>query len=424
MLTDVRIRNAKPKPRPYKMFDGGGLYLVVNPTGSKLWRLKYRIAGREKTLSIGPYPDVQLAAYQHRDTKQWIPGARDKRADAKRELAEGRDPSLEQQARGREAKLRHETEAITTFEGFAEHWVAHESRRMKWSPGYRVETEQSIARHLSELNRLPLVRIAAPIAAARVRAVEVETPMMAEKVRRRLRAILDFAVEEGLIPGNPLPARRRGAKVERRHFPAITELPALGEILRNARAADPAKGIARAHVLTAFTAQRITEVVGAAWSEFDLAEATWTIPRDRMKVKDEARGAHVLPLPPRLLATLKEWHAADGVDAELVCPTPRSAKRAITPEGVEKFYRDVLDLGGRHSPHSWRSAFKTICSDAGKASEVVEAQLDHVVGNKVASAYDRAKRLDLRRAVMTWYEGQLFAARDGGVVLPLRKGRA
>jgi integrase len=405
------------------MFDGGGLYLLITPTGSKLWRLKYRVAGREKTLSIGPYPDVQLAAYRHRDTGKWIPGARDKRADAKRELAEGKDPSLEQQARAREAKLRHETEAVTTFEGFAEHWVTHEARRMKWSPGYRLEVEQSIERHLSELNRLPLTHISAPIAAGRLRAVERDAPMMAEKVRRRLRAILDFGVEEGLIAGNPLPARRRGPKVERPHYPAVIDRADIGEILRKARASDPAKGIARAHLLVAFTAQRIAEVVGAQWDEFDLETAVWSIPRGRMKVKKNERGPHLVPIPPRLLAELKQWRAADGADAVLVCPAPRDAKKPITPEGCEKHYRDALGLGGRHSPHSWRSTFKSWCADAGKASEVVEAQLDHIIGNKAASAYDRASRLDLRRALMNWYERELLAARDGGDVVPIARGK-
>jgi integrase len=121
-----------------------------------------------------------------------------------------------------------------------------------------------------------------------------------------------------------------------------------------------------------------------------------------------------------LLAELKQWHAADGDERRLVCPTPRDPKKSITPEGVEKHYREVLDLAGKHSPHSWRSAFKTICAEAGKDREAVEAQLDHLVGNKTESAYDRAARLDLRRKLIQWYENVLLVARDGGEVVPLR----
>ena len=138
--------------------------------------------------------------------------------------------------------------------------------------------------------------------------------------------------------------------------------------------------------------------------------------------RDEARGAHQVPIPRHLLAELKQWREADSDGAALVCPAPRDPKRQITPEGVEKHFRDALGLAGKHSPHYWRSTFKSICSDAGKSSEVVEAQLDHVVGTKVASAYDRAKRLELRRRLMQWYESELIAARDGAQIVRLSAG--
>src|SRR5262249_29257902 len=155
-------------------------------------------------------------------------------------------------------------------------------------------------------------------------------------------------------------------------FPAVTDLIGVGEILRGARAADPSKGIQRAHILIAFTAQRVSEVVGAAWSEFDLDAGIWTIPRDRMKRKDEERGPHQIPIPPVLLAQLHDWRTADGSGMSLVCAAPRNASRFVTPEGVEKFYRDVLGLQGKHSPHSWRSAFSTIARDAGQDGDVIE----------------------------------------------------
>jgi integrase len=141
-----------------------------------------------------------------------------------------------------------------------------------------------------------------------------------------------------------------------------------------------------------------------------------------MKRKDEQRGPHDVPLPPALLATLREWEKADGDGALYVCPAPRDPKYPITPEGVEKFYRDKLGLGGKHSPHSWRSAFSTIARDAGKDGDTIESQLDHQVGSKVASAYDRAKRYALRNELVQWYESTLISARDGAEVVPIRKG--
>jgi integrase len=185
-----------------------------------------------------------------------------------------------------------------------------------------------------------------------------------------------------------------------------------------------------------FTALRVSEVVGAKWAEFELegvdvpigdtqrikrepAAGNWCVPRVRMKRKDEARGPHVVPLPSALLSALREWREADGASAVYVCPAPRDSSKPITPEGVEKFYRNALGLGGKHSPHSWRSAFSTVAREAGKDGDAVESQLDHVVGTDVASAYDRAKRVELRRELMQWYERQLIAARDSAAIIDI-----
>jgi integrase len=179
---------------------------------------------------------------------------------------------------------------------------------------------------------------------------------------------------------------------------------------------------------------RVSEVVGATWAEFQLdgvdivtdhdvhhdpRAGNWVIPRTRMKRKDEERGPHIVPLPPVLLRTIKEWRAADGNAAKYVFVAPRDTDQHITPEGLEKFYRIALGLAGRHSPHSWRAAFSTICREAGKQGEVIESHLDHVVGTKIESAYDRSARLELRRALMRWYENKLIAARDGAHVIAL-----
>jgi integrase len=106
-----------------------------------------------------------------------------------------------------------------------------------------------------------------------------------------------------------------------------------------------------------------------------------------------------------------------------VCVAPRDSGTFISREAAEKFYRIQLGLADKHSPHSWRSAFSTICNDAGKPSELIEAQLDHQVGNVVASAYDRAQRIELRRDLLAWYEGKLIAARDGATVTALRASK-
>jgi integrase len=241
---------------------------------------------------------------------------------------------------------------------------------------------------------------------------------MAKKVRQRLRSIMDFAVEEGLIAANPIPAPRRHKRTsDRKHLAAVTTRDGVGEILRAAAKADVGRGVRRAHLLLVFTAQRISEVVGARWDEFDLDGGQWSIPRDRMKRKDRERGPHVVPLPPRLRESLRQWKEEDGSDGEYVCPSRTG--EPITREAVEKFYRRGLGLSGRHSPHSWRTVLSTWANDAGKEWDVVEAQLDHEVGSKVKVAYDRGKRLERRADLMAWYEGVIYLARDGGEVVPL-----
>jgi integrase len=172
-----------------------------------------------------------------------------------------------------------------------------------------------------------------------------------------------------------------------------------------------------------FCAQRIGEIVEAEWSEFDLEGATWAIPRERMKRRDPERGDHLVPIPPLLLRDLREWRRVDGEKAIYVCPGPRNSKTNITREAVEKFYRRTLELASKHSPHSWRSVFSTLARDAGKDPDLVEAQLDHVVGNKVQAAYDRAQRLERRRELMTWYERALVSARDGADVVDIAQMR-
>jgi integrase len=407
LLTDRKVHNAKPHDKPYRLFDGDGLALWVSPTGVRAWQYRYKHHGKEQTATLGKLDRLTLAQ------------ARDAADKARKLAAEGEHLTMVK----RTAKLRRRADAANTFASVAADWLKIEAREARWTDDYQGEVSASLRNHLAELDAFPITTITAKTAAPLLRKVDREAPDMARKVRQRLRAILDHAVEEGLIQGNPLPAVRR-RKTERQHYPAVSELAGIGEILRAARAADPCKGIQRAHLLLVFTAQRISEVVGATWNEIDLAAGTWSIPRGRMKRKNTERGPHVVPIPPQLLLHLREWREADSPEAVYVCEAPRDSIRSITREAVEKFYRRTLGLAGKHGPHAWRSAFSTVSREAGKDGDSVEAQLDHVVGNKIAAAYDRAKRLALRRELMTWYEATLLAARDGAAVLPIAHKRA
>ena len=407
LLTDRHVRNAKLKAKAYRLADGEGLYLFIPPTGAAAWQYRYRLHGKQQTATLGKLSSMTLAAARTE-------------ANRARGIAAGGDHLT---VAKRVRRAHKAAAAAATFGVLAASWIKSESRRRGWTPDYRDEVAASLKNHLRVLDDVPIAAISAAVAATPLRRAEAVAPDMAQKVRQRLRAILDMAVEDGLIAGNPIPASRRtqGASRERRHMAAVLDHDGVGEILRAADKAECCKGVRRAHLLAAFTAQRIGEIVPAEWAEVDLTAATWTIPRARMKRKDPERGPHVVPIPPKLLAELSDWRRADGEGARFVCPAPRG-DNSITREAVEKFYRRTLKLTGKHSPHSWRSVFSTWARDAGKSGDVVESQLDHVVGNKVASAYDQAQRVELRRTLVTWHESVLLTARDNPQVPPIKRG--
>jgi integrase len=406
MQTDTAIRNAKPRPKPYKLSDGNSLYLLVRPTGVKSWQFRYSLAGVRQTASLGSYPLVSLA-----EARQMAQDAR-KLADAGKHVT-------------KEKNITKATAAVAggnTFKSVAAEWVTDTARDRAWSEDHKEKVVASLVNHLSKLDSLPVSAITALICDPELRKVEASAPDAARKVYQRLQSILDYAHGRGLIPSNPLPATRRGPRADVKHFPAELSATAVGEILRNADRANVAQGVKRAHLLCAFTAQRISEVVGAEWIEVDFNAATWTIPRSRMKRHDASLGPHVVPLAPGLLAQMREWHRIDG-GTGYVCPAP-TAGRFISRESVEKFYNRTLKLAGKHSPHAWRSVFSTWQRDAGKDRDAVEKQLDHAVGNEVQQAYDRADRLEIRRDIVKAHEQALIAARDGAQVINIATRRA
>ena len=306
ILGALAVRNAGPRARTYRLRDGGGLFLTVALSGTKSWQYRYKLDGRGQTATLGKYPRMSLAQ------------ARAAAVTAREKAGSGEHLTVAK----RIAKAQRAADRTATFEKLAADWVAIEARRAKWTPPYRREVTASLRNHLSALNPLPVAAITATLAAPALRKVERSAPDMATKVLQRLRAILDYAVEEGLIHGNPLPASRRRKRTARKHFPAVVDRDGVGAILRAGDKAEVSRGVKRAHLMLAFLAQRISETVGATWNEFDLAAATWAIPRSRMKRKESERGPHLVPIPPRLLVEMREWGRADGKKAQFVCPAP------------------------------------------------------------------------------------------------------
>lgn len=408
LLSPLDVMRAKPRVKPYRLADGGGLHLWVPPSGVKSWQLRYRLNGKPQTYTLGRCSDVQGLAW-----------ARTEADKARARADEGEHLTRAKAVK----KARRAAAAANTFAAVSDDWLKSEARRAPWLPRHRDQVKASLDNHLSELAALPVAEISAAIAAPLLRRVERAAPDMSKKIRQRLRAILDHAVESGIIPVNPIPAPKRRRKAEgRARLPATLTKDGVGAILRAADKSEGSKGVLRAHLLCTFTAQRIGEIVPARWDEIDFDRALWTIPRDRMKRRDVERGPHEVPLPPRLFEQMREWRRVDGEGAEFICGAPRS-NTYVTREAVEKFYRRSLGLAGKHSPHSWRSVLSTWAADAGQDADAVEAQLDHNTGTKVQTAYDRSKRLERRAELMKWHEGALLASRDGAPVINLRTRR-
>jgi integrase len=411
-LTDRQVRNAKPKDKPYRLGDGYGLHLLVSTAGTKSWQLRYFHAGKEQVATLGRYPEMQLTV------------AREAARTARGAAATGEQLTAVKRA----LKATKAASAAATFEVVAKDWVADEARRQRWSADHRKKVEASIDRHLLDvalrgvqgLRGIPVASITAATCAPVLAAAEKRAPVLASKIRQRLRGVLDFAVERGLIAVNPLPMTRRGAKGERKHLPAVVDAKEIGEILRAADAAQTrCSGIHRAHLICAFTAQRVQTVVGARWKDIDLTSAEWVIRRESMKVKASARGDHVIPISPWLLREMIEWKRADN-GGEWVCLN-ESGKAPVTREGVEVFYRRKLELNGKHSPHSWRTVFKTWSLEKGENNAAIRAQMDHAKGSMTEAAYDAAPLMEQRRELMKRHEERLLAARDGGQVLSFRR---
>jgi len=404
-LSDLAVRSFVGRAeRGRKLADGGGLHLFITPAGSATWRIKYRIRGKEKLFSVGPYPDVSLAA------------ARMALQEVKAQLRQHKDPVVERRIRRAEAASDYEN----TFESVAADWLAMKKRQ--WSAVHYEKSLRAFERDLyPALGKLPIGRLTPAIVAKVVETINrrgvLET---ATRILQHLNGVFRFAQARGLCRDNPAaPAREvlpRRKNV--RNMPALLDLRELGDILRRAEAARLSPQVRLAHRLCAFTAARIGNVIEAEWAEMHLDDEppVWVIPRAKMKMA--ARNIdHRVPLGRQIAEELRAWRQIRGTRGFVFASL--TGKSHIGRESLEKAYRVTLGLRDRHSPHGWRSAFSTLAREHGFARDVVELSLDHAHDDEVARAYDRGERFDQRVALLTWWGEQLHAAQTGAKVIAL-----
>lgn len=389
-----------------KLADGGGLYLFITPAGGATWRVKYRIEGKEKTYSIGTYPQVTLAA------------ARVELGVVKGLLQEGKDPVINRQVN----RAANAASSDNTFQVVAAEWFA--MKKKEWSNVHFIKSVRALERDVYPvLGKLPINSITPAMVATVVLNINKRDVLeTASRILQHLNGVFRYAQAKGHVRDNPavpvrevLPRKKGGG-----HMPALLENVSLGDLLRRAEVARLSPSVYMAHRLCAFSAARIGNIVEAEWREFDLdsAQPIWTIPRDKMKVKDRQMD-HRIPLCDQIAGELRNWKNLIGGRGFLF-PSPAGGKH-ITRESVEKAYRVTLKLASKHTPHGWRSAFTTLARDNGFERDVVELALDHAHDNEVVRAYDRGERFEQRTALYKWWGEQLSAAQRGGKVVPMHR---
>jgi integrase len=379
-LTELSIRNAKPKPKPFKLSDGGGLHLLVQPAGGKLWRMKYRFAGREKLLSFGPYPTTTLA------------DARRKREDAKRLINDGADPA----AQKRTEKIAAAIAQRNTFSAIVEEFLA-----AKEANGVSEST-------LGKLRWL-LTEVAAPLASRPVSQITpAELLDLLKRVEksgrretaRRLRATISGVFRLAVVtlraesdPTFPLQGALLAPKVQ--HRPAITDEKKLGGLMRSIDEYDGWPTITAALKFLALTCTRPGEVRLATREEVSLEKAVWRIPAERMKM----RRPHEVPLSRQALAVLEDiWPLSDH--GALIFPSIRSNRKPLSENALNAALRRMGYAKEEVTAHGFRSSASTILNERGFPAHVIEAILAHQDENEVRRAYNRARYWPERVQIM------------------------
>ncbi len=399
-LTAVKVRNAKPESKPYKLFDGKGLFLLVKPNGGRYWRMKYRYHGKEKTLALGVYPDVSLEQ------------ARAATTSAKQRLAaENVDPM----AAKKSGKLAAKEKAQTSFERIAREWA--ETNDM-WTDDHYNRVIQSLEKDVfARLGDQPISEIDTPTLLAVIRRIESRDALeTASRVLQRCGAVFRYAIQTGRATANPATELKGVLKTRKvQHMASVprAELPALIEAI-DGYDGNPVTRLGLKLLLYTFV--RPGELRGARWDEFDMDAKEWRIPAERMKMGEP----HIVPLSRQALAVLDELRPITGV-AELAFHGERSRLKPMSENTLlYALYR--LGYKGRATPHGFRATASSILNEQGYNPDAIERQLSHTERNTVRSAYNHhARYMKERREIMRWWGDYLDSLNSN--VVPLRKKR-
>jgi integrase len=396
-LSEAIVRCAKPRERPYKLYDERGLFLLVSPGGARMWRFRYQFGKLEKQISLGLYPDVPLKR------------AREKRDEARRLVADEIDPSMERKAR-RAAML-------VTFEGLAQEWL--ELQRKSLSP----ETISILGARLNSglypyLGSRPIGSITAVEILAALRRIEARgRHETAHRVRALAGRVFRYAVATGRARHDVVADLRDAlAPVKSKNLASVVDPIRVGELMRaiHGYSGHPVTGLALKLAPLLFV--RPGELRQAEWEEIDLKSAEWRIPAVRMKMKE----LHVVPLARQAVALFEELRPfARG--GRYVFHSLRSRDRPMSNNTINAALRRLGYSGEEQTGHGFRTMASTLLNEQGYHPDVIELQLAHAERNKVRAAYNKAQRLPERREMMQAWADYLDGLRAGARVIPLRR---
>lgn len=409
-LTDAKIRAASPQQRPVKLFDGGGLYLLVNPNGSRYWRMKYRFAGREGKLAFGVYPEVSLKE------------ARTRRDEARRQIRDGIDPQVQRKA-ARIVQAR-------TFQAVADEWL-HLLAHPPVNPRAKRMQRTALASTTIERKRGWLADFVFPYIGARPIA-EITAPELLEVLRRvERRGILEtthrvrstcslvfrYAVATSKCERDPA-ADLKGAltPVVVTHHAALTDPRAVGDLLNaiDAYQGQPATKIALQLLPMVFLRSR--ELRWSEWTEIDFKAAEWRVPPHRMKMRE----MHIVPLADKAITLLRELQPITGA-GRLIFPGLRGVDRPISENTINGALRRLGYSREEMTGHGFRTIASTFLNEQGWDKDLIELQLAHSERDETRAAYNRAQRLADRRKMMQAWADYLDGLKAGGNVISIRR---
>ena len=403
-LTDAAIKNAKPSRKPVRIFDAGGLYLEVAPSGGKWWRRKFRYQGKEKRLSVGIYPDVSL-----RD-------ARERRDELRKLLSSGVDPSAHRKAE----KSANEEASANSFEMIAREWLT--KRTGKWEPVTSKRKLERLERDVfPAIGTKPIASLSAATLLPVLRRIEARgAHEVAKRVRQALGPIFRYAIATGRADRDPAADLKDALEhTKETHRAALTKPHEVGALLRAIHGFQGEPTTRAALQLAPLVFVRPGELRAAEWAEFDILNATWRIPASRMKMREE----HIVPLSRQAVSILRELQqVTGGKDAKYLFPSMRTRSRCMSENTVNAALRRLGYSKDEMTGHGFRSIASTLLHEHGQwSSEIIERQLAHGERNKVKAAYNRAQHLTERRKMMQWWSDYLDTLRDGAEIIRLPK---